>query len=94
MAVIAQWMCDRDNSMFNSKKEADAHDKMLELGEQFTALMLEKMPNMDEKQAEEFGIYLAINKDAVMQACKGNSEALANLDTNSVDNVTAISAQA
>ena len=46
MAVIAQWMCDRDNSMFNSKKEADAHDKMLELGEQFTALMLEKMPNI------------------------------------------------
>jgi hypothetical protein len=78
--------------MFNSKKEADAHDRMLELGEQFTALMLEKIPNMDEKQAEEFGIYLAVNKDAVMQACKGNPQVLAEIDTNNGDNVTAISA--
>jgi|TARA_B110000902_G_C14287077_1_gene579291 dsDNA-binding SOS-regulon protein len=93
MAVIAQWMCDRDNSMFNSKKEADAHDKMLELGEQFTALMLEKIPGMDEQQAEEFGIYLAENKDAIMQACKGNPEVLADLGNASGDNVTPISVQ-
>ncbi|MEH6550346.1 MAG: YebG family protein [Pseudomonadales bacterium] len=90
MAVIAQWMCDRDNSMFNSKKEADAHDKMLELGENFAALMLEKMPDIDEKQAENFGIYLAKNRDAVLQAFKGNPDALAELISPNAENVTDI----
>jgi len=33
MAVIPKWMCDRDNSMHDSKKDADAQDKMLELAE-------------------------------------------------------------
>jgi len=39
MAVIPKWMCDRDNSMHDLKKDADAHDKMLELAEEFTALL-------------------------------------------------------
>ncbi len=93
MAVIAQWMCDRDNSMFSSKKDADNHDKMLELGEQFTALMLEKLSGIDEQQAEAFGIYLAENKEAIVQACKGKPEILADLN-NPSQNVTPISAKA
>lgn len=76
MAVIAMWLCDRDDSMFNSKKEAEAHDKMLELGEQFTALLEREIPKIDSSQAEAFGILLAKNKDLVMRACKGDSEAL------------------
>ncbi len=76
MAVIAMWLCDRDNSMFNSKKEAEAHDKMLELGEQFAALMEQQISGIDLKQAEAFGILLAKNRDLVMRACKGDSGAL------------------
>ena len=94
MAVIAQWMCDRDNSMFSNKKDADAHDKMLELAEQFTALMLDKLDGLDEKQAEEFGIYLAENKDTIVSACKGKPELLADMDSPVAENVTPISAQA
>ncbi len=88
MAVIAMWLCDRDNSMFNSKKEAEAHDKMLELGEQFTALMEQQISGIDPKQAEAFGILLAKNRDLVMRACKGDSGALAEIkpeDDNSDD---------
>jgi uncharacterized protein len=76
MAVVARWMCDRDNSMFDSKKDADAYDKMLELGEQFTALLCQQISGIDESKAEEFGIFLARNKDLISLACKGKPEIL------------------
>ncbi|AKH69941.1 hypothetical protein IMCC21906_02281 [Spongiibacter sp. IMCC21906] len=76
MAVVAKWMCDRDNSMFDSKKDADAYDKMLELGEQFSELLHRHIPGVDEAKAEEFGIFLARNKDLLAQACKGKPEVL------------------
>lgn len=79
MAVVAMWLCDRDGTMFKSKKEADAYDKMLELGEAFTRLLEQTIPGVDEKAAEEFGLLLARNKEQVILACKGDSEALAGL---------------
>jgi dsDNA-binding SOS-regulon protein len=94
MAVVAKWMCDRDNSMFDNKKDADAYDKMLELAEGFSALLQQHIPSVDESKAEEFGIFLAKNKDAVMQACKGRVEALDEIDSQPVDNVRPLSAQA
>jgi len=70
--------------MFDSKKDADAHDKMLELAEQFTALLEDQIKGVDENQAELFGLLLAKNKELVAQACKGKPEALAEItaDTN------------
>lgn len=94
MAVVAKWMCDRDNSMFDNKKDADAYDKMLELAEGFSALLQQHIPNVDETKAEEFGIFLAKNKEAVMQACKGRVEALEEIDEQTADNVRPLSAQA
>lgn len=88
MAVIPKWMCDRDNSMHDSKKDADAHDKMLELAEEFTALIEDKLGKVDEKLAEEFGLLLARNKEKVILACKGRPEALREFDTEQDDNVT------
>ena len=79
MAVVAMWKCDRDDSMFDDKKEADAYDKMLELGEQFTALLESQIVGVDEKAAEAFGLLLAKNKDLLVQACKGRPEALSEL---------------
>ena len=94
MAVVAKWMCDRDNTMFDSKKEADAYDKMLELAEQFSALLQAKISGVDEQQAEEFGIFLARHKDQVVKACKGDAAALDQiLNPVAVDNVTALAAQ-
>ena len=39
MAVLAVWKCDRDGSMFDNKKEAEEHDKMLELAANITQLI-------------------------------------------------------
>jgi dsDNA-binding SOS-regulon protein len=33
------WKCDRDDAMFDNKKDADAHDRMLELAENLSALL-------------------------------------------------------
>ena len=88
MAVVAKWMCDRDNTMFDSKKDADAYDKMLELGEYFTALIEEHIPGVDGTKAEDFGIFLARHKEEIMQACKGKPELLAELGKTAESNVT------
>lgn len=79
MAVIAKWMCDRDNSMFDSKKEADAHDKMLELAEQLSSLLQAKVSGVSDTDAEEFGIFLARNKEVLAKAIKGQPELLEGL---------------
>jgi dsDNA-binding SOS-regulon protein len=79
MAVVAMWKCDRDDSMFDNKKDADAYDKMLELGEQFTMMIESQIKGVDERAAEAFGLLLAKNKELLMQACKGRPEALAEL---------------
>lgn len=72
MAVIPMWQCDRDGSMFTNKKDADAHDKMLELAEGFMALVEKHVDGISEDQAEAIGLLLAKNKESVMSACKGN----------------------
>lgn len=76
MAVIAMWKCDRDGAMFEDKKAADAHDKMLELGEVFTRLLERVIPDVDEAKAEEYGLILARNKEQVVLACKGKVDAM------------------
>lgn len=92
MAVIAKWMCDRDNSMHDSKKDADAHDKMLELAEEFTTLLEDKVGKVDDRLAEEFGLLLARNKEKLIQACKGRPEVLRELDEDRDDKVMPLKA--
>lgn len=87
MAVIAMWKCDRDGSMFDDKKAADEHDKMLELGEVFARLLQRVIPDVDELKAEEFGLVMARNKEQVMLACKGKIDAMEEVITGP-DNVT------
>jgi len=87
MAVIAMWKCDRDGSMFEDKKAADEHDKMLELGEVFTRLLQKVIPDVDELKAEEFGLIMARNKEQVMLACKGKIDAMEEV-ISGPDNVT------
>lgn len=65
MAVVAKWMCDRDNTMFDTKKEAEA-----------------------------FGIFLAKNKEAVVQACKGKPMVLAQIGQDAETNVTPLKSDA
>jgi dsDNA-binding SOS-regulon protein len=87
MGVIAMWKCDRDGAMFDDKKAAEEHDKMLELGEVFTRLLERVIPGIDEAKAEEFGLILARNKEQVVLACKGKVEAMEELVAGP-DNVT------
>lgn len=87
MAVIAMWKCDRDGAMFDDKKAADAYDKMLELGEVFSRLLEQVIPDVDSAKAEEFGLLLARNKEQVVQACKGKITALDEIIGGS-DNIT------
>lgn len=76
MAVIAVWQCDRDNSMFTNKKDADEHDKMLELAANITTLIEANITGIDEAQSEAIGILLAKHRDNLAKACKGKPETL------------------
>jgi len=77
--------------MFEDKKAADEHDKMLELGEVFSRLLQKVIPDVDEMKAEEFGLIMARNKEQVMLACKGKIDAMEEV-INGPDNVTRLDA--
>ena len=79
MAVVPMWKCDRDGSMFENKKEAEAHDKMLELAASFTLILEKNIKAITEAEAENIGLLFAKNKDLLIQACKGNPEVLETL---------------
>jgi len=96
MAVVVMWKCDRDNSMFTDKKEADAHDKMLELAEHFSDFLKLQLDDISDNNAEKFGLLLAQHKDSVISACKGKPAALLDIaaDPGKIEsNVTPLSAK-
>ena len=76
MPVVAVWKCDRDNTMFDNKKDAEEHDKMLELAANITRLLEQEIKDLDEKHSETIGLILAKRKDALAKACKGKPDAL------------------
>lgn len=68
MAVETKYVVVRkgeEKMTFASKKEADAHDKLLDMAEAFTDWLLQSGMQMDETQAENLGLYFAEQKDAV-----------------------------
>jgi dsDNA-binding SOS-regulon protein len=79
MAVVAMWKCDRDDTMYENKKDADAHDRMLELAESFSVFLDRHIEGISEKDAENIGLLLARNKSVLIAACKGNPELLSGL---------------
>jgi dsDNA-binding SOS-regulon protein len=93
MAVIAVWKCDRDGSMFDNKKDAEEHDKMLELAANITTLIEQEM-NIDEQLSEAIGLLLARRRETLAKACRGKPELLLEPEEN-VDesNVTPIAAR-
>lgn len=92
MAVIAVWKCDRDGSMFANKKEAEEHDKMLELAENISALIESQIEGLDEKHSEAIGLLLAKRREDLAKACKGKPELLLENDDEQASNVTSIAA--
>ena len=76
MAVVAVWKCDRDGAMFDNKKEAEEHDKMLELAANITSLIEQNIPEVDEQHTETIGLLLAQHRDKLAVACKGKPSVL------------------
>ena len=76
MAVIAVWKCDRDGAMFENKKDAEEHDKMLELAANITSLLEDSIPGLDEEHSEAIGLLLARRREDLAKACKGKPEVL------------------
>jgi uncharacterized protein len=62
--------------MFKNKKDADEHDKMLELAECITALIEKHLPDIQEGQAEAVGVLLSKRRDILMRAIKGKPDLL------------------
>ncbi|GAA5317400.1 MAG: YebG family protein [Candidatus Pelagadaptatus aseana] len=96
MGVIAVWKCDRDGSMFDNKKDAEEHDKMLELAANITSLIEQEL-DIDEAQSEAIGLLLAKRRETLAKACKGKPELLleqhpAGDDADADEKVTKISA--
>ena len=97
MAVVAMWKCDRDDTMFDNKKDADAHDKMLELAENFSYLLGKQIEGISEQDAENIGLLLSKNKDILIAACKGNPDLLLEIgsdDHQVASNITPLTAKA
>ncbi|GAB3092326.1 hypothetical protein GCM10027217_03110 [Pseudomaricurvus hydrocarbonicus] len=76
--------------MFDNKKDAEEHDKMLELAANITSL-IEQEVDIDENLSEAIGLLLAKRRDALARACKGKPEVLLE-ETHETDNVTPIAA--
>lgn len=75
MAVEVRYLVIRDGKevgMYTTKKEADAHDKMLDIAENLFSY-IEKAENIDltENQLDELSIYLSRNRDEVIRILKG-----------------------
>ena len=76
MAVIAVWQCDRDGSMFEDKKQAEEHDKYLELAANITSLIECEIPGISDQHSEAIGLLLAQRREQLAKACKGKPEEL------------------
>lgn len=90
MAVVAVWKCDRDGKMFDDKKAAEAHDKMLELAANITDLIEKSVAGISEEHSEAIGLLLAKKSDTLAKACKGKPELL--LEENTDNSVTPLAA--
>ncbi|RUO33182.1 YebG family protein [Aliidiomarina soli] len=71
MAVITQYVVVRDGEQkmtFNSKSEADAHDKMLDMVEELFPLLERSETLTDEKQVEDMAFFLAREREQLLIA--------------------------
>lgn len=78
MAVVIKYIVERNGEekmTFTSKKEADAYDKMLDTADQLSNFLATGPVALDDAQLEELGLFLAANKDDVMNVLKGGKAA-------------------
>ncbi len=83
--------------MFDNKKDADAHDKMLELAENFGLFLSRHAQNISEQEAEDIGLLLSQNKSMLVAACKGNPDLLLEIGSETLvdaSNITPLASKA
>ena len=71
MAVETRYVVIRNGvevQTFVNRKEADDYDKMIDSAYIISTLLEASPVHLTEQQREELGIYLAINKDKLLQA--------------------------
>ncbi|OUR78138.1 hypothetical protein A9Q77_03255 [Marinomonas sp. 42_23_T18] len=71
MPVIIKYVVERDGiekMTFASKAEADAYDKLLDTVDDISQLLSSSQVLEDESQIDALSMYLAQNKDALLQA--------------------------
>ena len=76
MAVIVKFIVVRDGvekMTFTTKKEADAYDRMLDIADDLYDYIETAGLGIDETRLEELSLFLARNKDQVMQLLKGGA---------------------
>ncbi len=88
MALIPMWKCDKDGQLFDDKKTAEEHDKMLELAANISCWVEQEIKGIPEDAIEALGLLIAHNKEKMQRAMKGKPEVL--LEKEAADNVTAI----
>jgi dsDNA-binding SOS-regulon protein len=97
MPVVAMWKCDRDDTMFENKKDADDYDKMLELAEGFSGFLLREANGISDQDAEDIGLLLSKNKNLLIAACKGKPDLLldiSEIEPSETSNITPLAAKA
>jgi hypothetical protein len=62
--------------MFEDKKQAEEHDKYLELAANITSLIESEIPGIDEQHSEAIGLLLAKRREQLAKACKGKPDEL------------------
>ncbi len=71
MAVIVKYVIERngvEKMTFAAKTEADAYDKMLDIADELFVMLGQSKLLADEAQQESLALYLAQNKDEILQA--------------------------
>ena len=74
MAVIVKYIVVRngvEKMTFATKKEADAHDKMLDIADNLFEFMEIKNVGLDEKQMENISLLFAENRDNIISILRG-----------------------
>ncbi len=76
MAVVVKYIVVRNGEekmTFATKKEADAHDKMLDIADNLFDFLQTKDLDLTESQSESVSLLLAENKDTVIPILKGSA---------------------
>ena len=71
MAVIVKYVIERngvEKMTFAAKSEADAYDKMLDMADELFVVLGQSQLLADESQQELLALFLAQNKDDILQA--------------------------